>query len=108
MDKSSTLEMESDKQKDSIQCEICEVIFVNKQRLKIHEASAHDGKKKPTHEHPSSNNGQIELWQFLLELLRDNRHVKIIQWIGNKGEFKLESPHEVAQLWGKRKNKPKK
>ena len=48
----------------------------------------------------------VELCQFLLELLMDKEHHKIIYWIGNEGEFKLESPEEVAQLWGKRKNMP--
>ena len=88
-------------------CSICDADFSYPNALQKHMVSSHEGKKKPTCGYPSSNNGQIELWQFLLELLRDNRHVKMIQWIGNKGEFKLESPHEVAQLWGKRKNKPK-
>nr|CAI5829286.1 unnamed protein product [Callosobruchus analis] len=40
-----------------------------------------------------SSNGQIQLWQFLLELLTSREYHNIIQWI-------------VAQLWGERKNKP--
>lgn len=52
------------------------------------------------------NNGQIQLWQFLLELLTDKEHRKIIQWQGSEGEFKLINPEMVAQLWGERKNKP--
>merc|ERR1719209_2496987 len=55
----------------------------------------------------SGNNGQIQLWQFLLELLTDKEHREVIHWLGNDGEFKLTNPEEVAQLWGARKNKPK-
>ena len=52
------------------------------------------------------NNGQIQLWQFLLELLTDKDYIEIIHWVGDDGEFKLNSPEIVAQLWGQRKNKP--
>ena len=55
----------------------------------------------------TGNNGQIQLWQFLLELLGDKNSKSVIQWVGNDGEFKLNDPELVAQLWGKRKNKPK-
>lgn len=55
----------------------------------------------------SGNNGQIQLWQFLLEILTDSERLNIIQWIdGGNGEFKLADPEEVAKLWGERKNKP--
>lgn len=54
----------------------------------------------------SGNNGQIQLWQFLLELLTDSDCREFIQWVGNEGEFKLNNPEGVAQLWGLRKNKP--
>uniref|UniRef100_A0A182NCN8 ETS domain-containing protein n=1 Tax=Anopheles dirus TaxID=7168 RepID=A0A182NCN8_9DIPT len=54
----------------------------------------------------TGNNGQIQLWQFLLEILTDREHRTIIQWIGTDGEFKLCNPELVAQLWGERKNKP--
>lgn len=54
----------------------------------------------------SGNNGQIQLWQFLLELLTDKDHRDVIQWLGDDGEFKLLNPEMVAQLWGERKNKP--
>lgn len=52
------------------------------------------------------NSGQIQLWQFLLELLTDKEHKSAIQWVGTEGEFKLSQPETVAQLWGARKNKP--
>ncbi|XP_046338901.1 GA-binding protein alpha chain-like isoform X1 [Haliotis rufescens] len=54
----------------------------------------------------TGNNGQIQLWQFLLELLTDKDCREIIQWVGDEGEFKLNNPEMVAQLWGQRKNKP--
>ena len=52
------------------------------------------------------NNGQIQLWQFLLELLTDKEHRKNIDWIGEEGEFKFKNREAVARLWGIRKNKP--
>jgi GA-binding protein transcription factor alpha len=54
----------------------------------------------------SVNSGQIQLWQFLLELLTDKKYRDAIQWVGTEGEFKLNQPEAVAQLWGARKNKP--
>lgn len=54
----------------------------------------------------SGNNGQIQLWQFLLELLTDAEYRDYIQWTGFESEFKLVNPETVAQLWGQRKNKP--
>ena len=53
----------------------------------------------------TGNNGQVQLWQFLLELLTDKEHRAVIHWLGDEGEFKLEDPEMVAQLWGHRKNK---
>ncbi|XP_062500183.1 transcription factor ETV6-like isoform X3 [Corticium candelabrum] len=50
--------------------------------------------------------GQIQLWQFLLELLSDKRNVNCIAWAGHNGEFKLLNPDEVSRLWGLRKKKP--
>jgi GA-binding protein transcription factor alpha len=54
----------------------------------------------------AGNNGQVQLWQFLLDLLTDKDHRECIQWLGAEGEFKLIEPERVAQLWGMRKNKP--
>ncbi|WKY17322.1 hypothetical protein Q1695_001712 [Nippostrongylus brasiliensis] len=56
---------------------------------------------------PNQGSGQIQLWQFLLELLADaaaNAHC--IAWEGGSGEFKLVDPDEVARKWGERKSKP--
>ncbi|ENN72485.1 hypothetical protein HUJ04_001111 [Dendroctonus ponderosae] len=54
----------------------------------------------------SGNNGQIQLWQFLLELLTSKEYNSVIQWTGKDAEFKLNHPEVVANLWGVRKNKP--
>eukprot|EP00117_Sycon_ciliatum_P016385 scpid42359/ scgid15833/ Protein C-ets-2 len=54
-----------------------------------------------------TSSGQIQLWQFLLELLSDSRERNIIEWTyENPWEFKIRSPAEVAKRWGKRKSKP--
>ncbi|PAV79580.1 hypothetical protein WR25_23986 isoform B [Diploscapter pachys] len=53
-----------------------------------------------------SGSGQTQLWQFLLELLSDNRNSEVITWEGTQGEFKLVDPDEVAKRWGERKSKP--
>lgn len=50
--------------------------------------------------------GQIQLWQFLLELLSDSGNSGIITWEGTNGEFKMTDPDEVAKRWGERKSKP--
>ncbi|CAJ0562274.1 unnamed protein product, partial [Mesorhabditis spiculigera] len=51
--------------------------------------------------------GQIQLWQFLLELLAEPHcHAHCISWEGGNGEFKLVDPDEVARKWGERKSKP--
>lgn len=47
----------------------------------------------------------ITLWQFLLQLLQDQKHEHLICWTSNDGEFKLLKAEEVAKLWGLRKNK---
>lgn len=50
--------------------------------------------------------GQIQLWQFLLELLSDYSNASCITWEGTSGEFKMTDPDEVARRWGERKSKP--
>ena len=50
--------------------------------------------------------GQIQLWQFLLELLSESeKYSDIIVWEKGPGEFRLIDPDEVAQRWGIRKSK---
>lgn len=53
-----------------------------------------------------STSGQIQLWQFLLDLLTDYEYSSVIQWISPDGEFRFIDPEHVAKLWGIRKNKP--
>lgn len=76
--------------------------------------------KKHTHKHTdpyqllnaashrlvAQGSGQIQLWQFLLELLADSSNADFIVWEGVNGEFKLNDPDEVARRWGERKAKP--
>ncbi|XP_030558907.1 DNA-binding protein Ets97D [Drosophila novamexicana] len=64
--------------------------------------------QSPSHNNSigSGNNGQVQLWQFLLEILTDSEHTDIIEWVGTEGEFKLSDPDRVARLWGEKKNKP--
>ncbi|KAJ4429812.1 Friend leukemia integration 1 transcription factor [Periplaneta americana] len=54
----------------------------------------------------AQGSGQIQLWQFLLELLSDSSNASCITWEGTNGEFKLTDPDEVARRWGERKSKP--
>uniref|UniRef100_A0A8C0GR22 ETS domain-containing protein n=1 Tax=Chelonoidis abingdonii TaxID=106734 RepID=A0A8C0GR22_CHEAB len=53
-----------------------------------------------------AGSGQIQLWQFLLELLSDSSNAGCITWEGTNGEFKMTDPDEVARRWGERKSKP--
>ncbi|XP_078593944.1 GA-binding protein alpha chain-like isoform X2 [Branchiostoma floridae x Branchiostoma japonicum] len=64
------------------------------------------GEERSSPGNRTGNNGQIQLWQFLLELLTDRDSRDVISWVGENGEFKLNQPEIVAQKWGMRKNKP--
>ncbi|KAG5271515.1 hypothetical protein AALO_G00180890 [Alosa alosa] len=57
---------------------------------------------------PESSPGsrQIQLWHFILELLRQEEYREVIAWQGDYGEFVIKDPDEVARLWGARKCKP--
>ncbi|MEJ1283674.1 Friend leukemia integration 1 [Cricetulus griseus] len=61
---------------------------------------------KNTEQRPQPGSGQIQLWQFLLELLSDSANASCITWEGTNGEFKMTDPDEVARRWGERKSKP--
>lgn len=54
---------------------------------------------------PPGMESAITLWQFLLQLLLDQKHEHLICWTSSDGEFKLLKAEEVAKLWGLRKNK---
>lgn len=53
---------------------------------------------------------QVQLWQFILELLNTPKYSDVISWQGQQtgehGEFVIKDPDEVARLWGARKCKP--
>ena len=49
---------------------------------------------------------QLQLWQFLLELLLISANTHLIQWTEGEFEFQIKSPTEVAQLWGQVTNNP--
>ncbi|XP_020904742.1 protein FEV, partial [Exaiptasia diaphana] len=43
----------------------------------------------------------VHLWEFLLELLADERYSSMIAWSRKDyGEFKLKNQEEVARRWG--------
>ena len=49
----------------------------------------------------------FHLWEFLLELLADERYVSLITWTDkDKREFKLRNQEEVAKRWGELKQRP--
>ncbi|XP_061108785.1 fli-1 proto-oncogene, ETS transcription factor-related sequence isoform X2 [Conger conger] len=80
-----------------------ESLPLHKQRRK---AKLNSYKLSETSTHRIVGSGQIQLWQFLLELLSDSGNASIITWEGTNGEFKMTDPDEVAKRWGVRKSKP--
>ncbi|CAH1799515.1 unnamed protein product [Owenia fusiformis] len=54
----------------------------------------------------SRTGGQIQLWQFLLELLGTGNNEDCIIWENQNGEFRIVDPDEIARKWGLRKRKP--
>ncbi|XP_054855313.1 retroviral integration site protein Fli-1 homolog isoform X2 [Eublepharis macularius] len=64
------------------------------------------GRNPPDSTRVAPGSGQIQLWQFLLELLSDSNNASCITWEGTNGEFKMTDPDEVARRWGERKSKP--
>lgn len=53
----------------------------------------------------SPGSRQVQLWHFLLELLGQGDG-KVITWSGERGEFVIQDPEQLAKLWGERKGKP--
>ena len=64
------------------------------------------GKSKVRLNYPVAASGQIQLWQFLLELLANPLNDDCISWEDDQGQFKLIDPDDVARKWGQRKAKP--
>ncbi|XP_022791471.1 ETS-related transcription factor Elf-4-like [Stylophora pistillata] len=49
----------------------------------------------------------VHLWEFLLELLADERYSSLITWTKREnGELKLRNQEEVAKRWGELKQRP--
>ncbi|XP_043927297.1 GA-binding protein alpha chain [Protopterus annectens] len=82
------------------------VIHTSAKTQKVQRAPRISGEDRSSPGNRTGNNGQIQLWQFLLELLTDKDARDCISWVGDEGEFKLNQPELVAQKWGQRKNKP--
>ncbi len=56
----------------------------------------------PSHTHTAPTpHSQLQLWQFLLELLLISANTHLIQWTSNTFEFQINKPLDVARLWGK-------
>ena len=69
----------------------------------------------PPHTHPSTPShphtvpeprSQLQLWQFLLELLLISANSHLIQWTDSEFEFLINKPAELAELWGKCTHNP--
>lgn len=68
-----------------------------------------NGTKKSGRPNGKHGRNNIQLWQFLKELLNQPQlYENCIKWINRKeGEFRIVNSVLVANLWGKRKNRPK-
>lgn len=68
-----------------------------------------NGAKKSGRPNGKHGRNNIQLWQFLKELLNQpHLYENCIKWINRKeGEFRICNSVLVANLWGKRKNRPK-
>jgi hypothetical protein len=54
-----------------------------------------------------TGSSNIHLWQFVKELLNQAQHSGCIHWVDKEqGIFKIVDSVRVAELWGKRKNRP--
>ncbi|CAH3178454.1 unnamed protein product, partial [Porites lobata] len=51
-------------------------------------------------------NNTLHLWEFLFELLEDERYTALIAWTRkDKGEFKIKRQEDVARKWGRLKQR---
>lgn len=76
------------------------VINSSAKAAKVQRAPRISGEDRSSPGNRTGNNGQIQLWQFLLELLTDKDARDCISWVGDEGEFKLNQPELVAQKMG--------
>ncbi|KAL9959581.1 hypothetical protein ACROYT_G032915 [Oculina patagonica] len=55
---------------------------------------------------PTRYKNTIHLWEFLLELLEDERYIPLISWTRKEErEFKIKRQEEVAKRWGRLKQR---
>ena len=55
----------------------------------------------------TTSRNAYHLWEFLLELLADERYSSLITWTNkDMREFKLRNQEEVAKCWGELKQRP--
>lgn len=52
----------------------------------------------------TDHNYDVEIWQFLLNLLTDSDYQCIIEWINDDGIFRIIKPKTVSIMWGLNKN----
>jgi hypothetical protein len=57
--------------------------------------------------YPKNSSGSIHLWHFIRELLDNPKeYSNCVRWVDrSEGTFKIESSHNLARLWGLRKNR---
>ena len=73
----------------------------------VHEKEAKSDNHKREHQNRRYKN-TLHLWEYLLELLSDERAGPLISWSRKEyGEFKIKDPNEVAKRWGMLKQKPR-
>ncbi|NXR99223.1 GABPA protein, partial [Oxylabes madagascariensis] len=90
----------------SVEYPFCQLESAVPAQFCVYAQPTHTSRSETCYSFLTGNNGQIQLWQFLLELLTDKDARDCISWVGDEGEFKLNQPELVAQKWGQRKNKP--
>ena len=56
---------------------------------------------------PSPDAVMIQLYEFLLELLtKSANELSPLYWVGNDGEFTVLNYHDLARLWGEKRQVP--
>lgn len=66
-----------------------------------HQEAHEIGKSDLNHIKKPRYKNTVHLWEFLLELLSDDRYNSLIAWSRkDHGEFKLKNQEEVAKRWG--------
>lgn len=75
--------------------------------VSAHSAVGSVGGNRPAPGPIRGSSSNIHLWQFVKELLNNPQHSGCIHWVDrDQGIFKIVDSVRVAELWGKRKNRP--